>query len=437
MSAAEPAGSLRDRLVIAARNERLRLVAGAVLLAVGAFMLATLLVGQARKPDGQYGIDYGDYRQASLRMLDGKSPYAPEMLAGPIPAQGVDRYRYPPPFALIVAPISVLPATAAATVWLFVQLVCIMAALLLAVRSTGRSVGLRHVVWCGVAMCYFFPVFAALWQGNVDGPLALLAALAFTGTAARRTGGAGGHALTGARSDAMLGVASGAAAWLKVSPAVWLAPAAWNRYALTGLAAVSALLVIPSLVIAPQAWLDYAKVLPNMLAGSADYATNLAPGQLVARIGGVPTVVATTARWAVVASAIALVLGAMLLEWRGRDRRLVVLLGVSASLLLPAAFWYHYLVVLLPFGVAAWLETNDTAVKSGLIVGSVCIGLALGIGLALATLGGVIFAAAAGIGLRQAGASSSGTAFSDREFPDGPASTDRAPAGSAPSRARP
>jgi hypothetical protein len=437
MSAAGPTGSLRDRLVLALRNERLRLIAGVVLLAVGALMIGTLLVGQAQKPDGQYGIDYGDYRQASLRMLDGRSPYAPEMLVGPVPAQGVDRYRYPPPFALIVAPISVLPATVAATVWLFVQLGCIMAALLLAVRSTGRSVGLRHVVWCGVAMCYFFPVFADLWQGNVDGPLALLAALAFTGGAAARTGRASGRVLAGSRSDAMLGAASGAAAWLKVSPAVWLAPATWNRHALTGLAAVSALLVVPCVLIAPQAWLDYAKVLPNMLAGSADYATNLAPGQLVARIGGVPAVVATAARWAVAASAIALVLGAMLLEWRGSDRRLVVLLGVSASLLLPAAFWYHYLVVLLPFGVAAWLETDDTAVRSGLIVGSVCIGLALGIGLALATLGGVVFAASAAVGLRRAGASSSGVAASAPESPHGPAATDRAPAGSTVVPARP
>jgi hypothetical protein len=388
MTRAGPNGSLGSRLGLALRNERLRLSTGVVLLAVGAFMLGTLLVSQAQKPDGQYGIDFGDYRQAALRMLDGHSPYAPEMLDGPIPAQGVDRYRYPPPFALIVAPIAALPATAAATVWLIVQLGCILAALLLAVRSTGRPIRARHVVWSGVAMCYFFPVFADLWQGNVDGPLALFAALAFTATG-----------ITAARGGTLLGAASGAAAWLKVSPVVLLAPAALRRSALLGAALVTALLVVPSAVIAPQAWLDYLKVLPNMLAGSADYATNLAPSQIVARIGGVPDVVATAVRLAVLASVGALIVGAMVLEWRGRDRRLVVLFGVAAMLLLPAAFWYHYLVVLLPFGVAAWLEDDSRSVRIGLLAGSVCIALGLGLGLALATVGGAIFATAAGFGL--------------------------------------
>ncbi len=394
MSAAGPDGSAWNRLGLALRNERLHLVAGIVLLVIGAFMLGTLLVSQAQKPDGQYGIDFGDYRQASLRILDGQSPYAPEMLAGPVPAQGVDRYRYPPPFALLVAPVAVLPPMAAATAWLFVQMGCILVALLLAVRSTGRTIRPHHVVWCGVAMCYFFPVFADLWQGNVDGPLALLAALAFSGVTA--------HGPATTRGDALLGVAAGAAAWLKVSPAVWLAPAVWRRSAIYGAVAITALLVVPSVLFAPQAWLDYATVLPNMLAGSAAYASNLAPGQLVAGIGGVPDAVVTAVRGAVLVSVAALVAGAMLLERRGGDRRVVVLLGVAAGLLLPAAFWYHYLVVLLPFGVAAWLEAEARSVRAGLLLGSVCIALGLGAGLAVATAGGFVFALSAGAGLWRA-----------------------------------
>jgi type IV secretory pathway TrbD component len=96
---------------------------------------------------------------------------------------------------------------------------------------------------------------------------------------------------------------------------------------------------------------------------------------------------------------VALVLGAIWLERREVDRRLVVLLGVAASLLLPAALWYHYLVVLLPFGVAAWLESRARFVRAGLVVGAVCISLALGIGLALATFGAVLFAVSAARGL--------------------------------------
>ena len=404
MSGAGSQNSFRGRLGLALRDERLKLVAGIVLLAIGAFMLTTLLLHQAQDPAGQYGIDFGDYRQASLRMLDGHTPYAPEMLQGPVPAQGVDRYRYPPPFALIVAPIAVLPATPAATAWLFVQTGCILAALLLAVRSTGRPIRAKHIVWCGVAMCYFFPIFGDLWQGNVDGPLALFAALAFTG--ARGSRAAPGATERDAASlpttgggDFLLGVGSGAAAWLKVSPAVWLAPAMLRRYSLLGAGAVTALIVLPSALVAPQAWLDYARVLPNMLAGSADYATNLAPGQLVAEVAGAPAAAGTATRWVVLAVVVALVLGAIWLERREVDRRLVVLLGVAASLLLPAALWYHYLVVLLPFGVAAWLESRARFVRAGLVVGAVCISLALGIGLALATFGAVLFAVSAARGL--------------------------------------
>jgi hypothetical protein len=380
-------GSFLERLAIALRNERLRLLIAATLLGVGLVMLGTLLIHQAQAPNGQYGIDFGDYRAASLRMLDRHSPYAPEMLEGPIPAQGVDRYRYPPPFALLVAPVAVLPQTAAATAWLAVQVAAILAALLLAVRSTGRRIGLRHVLWCGAAGCYFFPVFDTLWKGNVDGPLAFLAALAFVGARGARSG------------DTLWGAASAAAAWLKVSPVTWLVAAATNRRAIAGAAAMSVLVIAPPAVVAPQAWPDYARVLPNLLAGTADYASNLAPGQLVAATPGVPDWLATGARWASVAVAALLALAALGGELLRRDRRLVVLAGVAASLLLPAALWYHYLVVLLPFGVAAWLESSSKRVRGALLVGAAGVDLGLGLGLGLATLGAALFAVGSAGGL--------------------------------------
>jgi hypothetical protein len=388
MSAA--GGSFAARLALALRNERLRLLVAATLLGVGVVMLGTLLVHQAQAPNGQYGIDFGDYRAASLRVLDRHSPYAPEMLEGPIPAQGVDRYRYPPPFALLVAPIAVLPQTASATAWLAVQVAAILAALLLAVRSTGRRIGLRHVLWCGAAGCYFFPVFDTLWKGNVDGALAFLAALAFAGSRGARSG------------DALWGAASAAAAWLKVSPLTLLVAVATNRRAIVGAAAVSAIVILPSAIVAPQAWPDYARVLPNLLAGTADYASNLAPGQLLAATPGIPDWLAGAARWASVAAAALLALAALGGELLRRDRRLVVLAGVAASLLLPAALWYHYLVVLLPFGVAAWLESSSRTVRGALLVGAAGVDLGLGLGLGLATLGAALFVLGSAGGLWQA-----------------------------------
>ena len=56
----------------------------------------------------QVGIDFGDYWTAATRVAHGTSPYAPEMLAGPVDAMGTDRFRYPPPLAQVLVPLSLL-----------------------------------------------------------------------------------------------------------------------------------------------------------------------------------------------------------------------------------------------------------------------------------------------------------------------------------------
>ena len=76
------------------------------------------MLRQASQPEGQFAIDFGDYHGAARALVETGSPYAAEMLAGPVDAQGLERYRYPPPLAQLLAPLSVLALGAAAAIWL-------------------------------------------------------------------------------------------------------------------------------------------------------------------------------------------------------------------------------------------------------------------------------------------------------------------------------
>ena len=113
-----------------------------------------------------------------------------------------------------------------------------------------------------------------------------------------------------------------------------------------------------SFALAPQAWLDYPRVVANMLRGSTDYASNLAPGATVRNLGW-PDALADLVR---LVSAGAAALGSVLLSvLLARSRSglpAAALLGVIAMLLLPGSLWYHYLVVLLPFAAIAWVPAS-------------------------------------------------------------------------------
>ena len=152
---------------------RFRIVLAGTLLLVTVVILGLMLLRQANDPAGQFGIDFGDYRAASQRMGAGSSPYAPEMLTGPIDAQGTDRYRYPPLFAQVLVPFNGLSVGAASAIWLLVQAAAAYAAVWLATGLGGVRRSPELALWCGVAAAAFLPVFDTLWKGNVSAVVAL------------------------------------------------------------------------------------------------------------------------------------------------------------------------------------------------------------------------------------------------------------------------
>ncbi len=351
---------------------RFRIALAMVLVATATLLLGSLLLARAASPTGQFGIDATDYLTAAERISRGESPYAPAMLDGPVDSQGTDRYRYPPPLAQLLVPLASVPTPAGLWAWFALGLVAIVASLLVALRTAGL-LRLEPALWSLAAACLFLPVFDSLWKGNVSGLLALLVALAAAG------GAVGGAAVT-------------LATLLKVVPVVfvpgWLVVDSRSRRALV---ATGVALVGLSMLLSPGAWRDYLTVLPNMLAGSADEATNVAPWSMVAR-SGAPAWLVGMVRLGSVAVALAAVAGSVLVVRRPAGLPLAATLCSVAMLLLPAALWYHYLVVLLPLAILAWPRATHRA-RVGMVIAGLCVsgGVAW---LPMATIGGVAMALA-------------------------------------------
>jgi hypothetical protein len=361
------------------RSPQFRLVIGVTLLSVGVVVLSALMLQQANDPNGQYAIDFADYRAASQRMLQGQTPYAPEMLTGSVPAQGFDRYRYPPPFAQLLSPLAVLPLHVAATVWLLVQVALLVAALWIAAGAAGVRASPQRLVWSGVALTYFMPVFDTLWMGNIEGLLALsISWLLWTGPPKASSG------LFAA------GFLAAVAAVVKLMPAALLPAAIRRREVARGVVLGLVLLVVPSVLLAPQAWADYTRVLPNLLAGDARYATNLAPA-VVALDLGLPAAVADLVRLISVVAGLALIALSFQLAGRAAGWAAAIGCAVAASLLLPASSWYHYLTLLAPLAVFAWVKAGR-GVRLTMIGGGILVDAGL-VFLPLATLGGALLAA--------------------------------------------
>jgi alpha-1,2-mannosyltransferase len=357
------------------RSRRFREVIAATLLVVGVAVLGMALARQAADPRGQFAIDFADYQVAAQRIAVGESPYAAAMLAGPVDAQGQDRFRYPPVSAQLLVPFAVLPLVAAAGIWLVMQAACLLAAVWLAGSLGGASRSRERVLWSGVAATWFLPVFDTLWKGNVSGIVALAVTLVAFGGAASATSAV-------------------AATVLKLAPAALLPAAliAGGRRAWFATGATVIAVIGVSVALSPGAWADYAVVLPNLLAGSADYSTNLAPAALAESSGWPGGAVDALRLAALGAAAVAVVLSATVARRRG-GLPAATILGAVAMLLLPAALWYHYLCVLLPIAALAWPAAGPR-LRAVLALGAALVSSAVA-WLPLALVGATVIIAAA------------------------------------------
>lgn len=315
-----------------------RRVAIAIGVAAVGLVAIRLILAASAPATSFWAIDFHDYWLAGARVLHADIPYAPEMLAGPFSADGPDRYRYPPPFALVVAPLSALPPEVAAWVWLGVSVAGLVAGCYLAARAGGALGRIEWIVPLIVLVALAGPVYESLRVGNVEGVQILLIGVALAG------------------STSFAGAAVGALGVLKVYPVIaW--PAAVIRDP-RGAARGFALVAVVLLVTAPlltAAWGAYPAVLANQWLGAA--ATdpgNLALPAIVARIAPDAPVLSSVARAATVVVAAALFIVSILWARRPDGWAGALLAALMAGLLIPGTVWLHYLALVLPFVVYAW-----------------------------------------------------------------------------------
>ena len=353
------------------RSPVFRTMLAGTLLLVGAIVMAASLTRQAAADDGQFAIDFGDYHRAALRMADGATPYAPEMLLGPIDSQGLDRYRYPPPFAQLLGPLAGLGLERAASLWLLIQATAVLAAMWAGTGIGGARRSPERLLWCGVAAVFYLPFFDTLWKGNVSGVLALSCVAVALG---------GVHAGLGATFGTLL-----KAVPATMLPAALVADSRSRWTVVLGISMVAAV----SFTMAPGAWFDYAVVMRNLVTGSSDHLTNLAPGAVV---GGLASELAgDIVRLGSLVIAVVSLGGSTLLA---RDREglpAAALLGTIALLLIPGSLWYHYLVILLPFAAMAWPRA-PAGTRGALLASGALISVSL-VWLPLALAGATLMAA--------------------------------------------
>ena len=311
---------------------RVWLLAQAALVAA-ALTLYLLVLGQAT---GRHE-DFGAYMTAARDLWHGQPLYA-TFLHHPFPDATLrPAFIYPPAFAVLMAPLALIPTTVGAALWLLICQAALLASLVLVLR-TGRP-GSWATVALLCATFTFYPLWVDTIQGQANLPILLLVTAGIVGTVRGRPGWA---------------AAIGVAAALKLTPLLllgWLLVERRYRevaYMLGGLALVT---VAGALIRLDDTVTFFTRVLPALARGTAFYG-NHSLGGLLARIFSPNPY---TDPWvslpfeSLVAGIAALSLFAWWL-WQGRrDRGLAGAMAFLPLLpLISTVTWSHHLVILLP-----------------------------------------------------------------------------------------
>ena len=275
------------------------------------------------------GYDYQAYAQAAQRLLVGQPLYDLNVdVAG-----GFAIYLYPPPFALLVVPFTVLPGSLGAGAW-----VVVLAA---AVLAGTAILPVRLGVRCGVVVlaALSLQLILSLKLGQVGPFLYLCFALAWRAMDRPVT----------------LGLAIAAGALTKVQPALlfaWMGVTRRWRALAAGLAGCLVAAVAATLVTGLATWPDYFALL-GRVSQPVTTPRNMTIGAIAWRAGA-SLEMATAIQWASMASAAAVTIFA----WLRRDATTGFIAGVVASQILSPVFWSHYAILLL-LPVALLLERRQ------------------------------------------------------------------------------
>jgi hypothetical protein len=283
---------------------------------------------------GTIGFDFLAYHQAGNRVLDGLPLYDPALdsLHASSAAQvgEIVPFLYPPPFALAMVPLAVLPASTAIWVWLGLSVAAVIAAIWLMPVST--SVRWLILLLAGVS----WPVVYALKLGQVGPLLLLLFAVGWRWL----------------DRPAPLGASGALGAIVKIQPGIILGWALLTRrWAAASVgAAILLTAALLSVVVAGglSDWQDYVTLF-RTVGDPITTPHNLSPGAVAYQALGIPSGVAATVQLVSSAAAVGLVVLAAVRATPAAS----YLAAVIASQLLSPVLWDHYaMLLLLP---TAWL----------------------------------------------------------------------------------
>jgi alpha-1,2-mannosyltransferase len=292
------------------------------LVAVG---ITALTVGATLAVAGDtLGYDFRAYHAAAVRILDGQPLYdASAAVAGP---GGL--FLYPPPFALLMLPLGLLPVEVATLVWIALLLAAFAAGT--AVLPVSGTVRWTVVLLAGIS----WPFVYATKLGQVGAVLYLLFAVGWRWM----------------DRPAAAGISGAIGTIVKVQPGLVLAWAAltrrWTALAI-GIGALIAAAAISTLVLGPGVWGDYLTLL-GRVNDSITTPHNFTPGA-IAYQSGMPRDAAAILQFASTGAAAVLFVVAALRHPAVAS----YLAAVVVSQLVSPVAWDHYaMLLLLP---VAWL----------------------------------------------------------------------------------
>lgn len=313
---------------------------------------------------GAHHQDLDAYLAAGRAIWHGQPLYAP-FLHHPFPDPTLrPAYIYPPAFALLVAPLGLLPNAAANILWLLVEQVSLAAALLLTLRWLRPSPGAVTVIVC--ATVTFYPLWVEAVQGQANLLILLLVTAGIAGIVQRKP---------------RFGIALGVAAVLKLTPLILLA---WllldRRFREAGwmIAAFAAITAAAALLRFHDTLAYFQQVLPALASGTGYYANQSLAGVVTRLFTANPyTTPWIAVSWAFLLPAAGAILLGALWFWRSREQPALMRAAGFIPLLplLSSVTWPHHLVILLPvlwIGAIALADRNwpvgPTIGMAGLLV---------------------------------------------------------------------
>jgi alpha-1,2-mannosyltransferase len=281
--------------------------------------------------------DFGAYLNAARDIWQGQPLYA-AFLHHPFPDATLrPAYIYPPSFALLIAPLGLLPEVAAAAVWMAVE----QAALAVAIVVTSQW--LRPTRWAVaavlVATLSFYPLWVDVVQGQANLLVLLLVTVGIVGVL---------------RGRPAFGAAIGVAAALKLTPlilVVWLLIDRRFRAAAFALGGFAILTFAGALLRFQDTVAYFGQVLPALASGTAFYANQSLAGLLDRTLSSNPyTQPWINLRWVSLLLIAAVVILISWWWWQTR-RHSAPSRAVAFIPLVPlvsSVTWTHHLVIVLP-----------------------------------------------------------------------------------------